>query len=424
MALRRRLQRVCVPSFLVMAACLAALPVTSGQNNDIQTPSLLFENLYYVAFPGSRIETFFQCLCDNTKKVCRYDYTLVNIPSYEVDAKLDTEDVSDGEMTGTTFLCHPGRFTPSDSLACVRLTDDFSWCEDQAFCQPVYVSTSSYGTCDVSCVSMAWITTSVRAVNFTGNPQVLAGFCPTNTVTSQAPATATTSTTTTSITTTAVVSSSVELNNSDGVKDVEILTILILIIVIIILILIVVFLVYRSRQKKVKPSMTNSEKHNAKESERNSTHNTTNEPEEEDMVPSTSKTVHRGSSSPPTTLGVSKHDSSDGGESFIQGQRPPNRLPPLEKSPQEANIENKNGGKKKKKQPKKGIRGNSYERDLGDGETWADRTEQNFLTENLPEPSPLPVRDMDSNSSAPSQGHNGNLKAEEKTEDGLAKVSE
>ena len=84
-------------------------------------------------------------------------------------------------------MCHPGRLAPIDAVSCVRSSDAFSWCEQQTYCQSVYVTTN-YTGCDWHCVNLLWIATDFSGANFTGNPEFVEGgaTCPADAVTTQA----------------------------------------------------------------------------------------------------------------------------------------------------------------------------------------------------------------------------------------------
>ena len=204
--------------------------------------------------------SFLQCLCDRSKKLCRQDYQLVTILNYIADGNPTSEDITEGDATGHTFLCHPGRFSNPDSVSCVRSSDALSWCEDQTYCQPVYVLTS-YATCASSCISMEWISTSFNGLNFSGNPEFVGGSCPPEVITTQGPVEP------------ILATSDPQTKCSDHINGLEIATFTVVIIIVILIVSsnCIIFQSIRNKKKIWTESKQNTSKYNVgKKNQQNS----------------------------------------------------------------------------------------------------------------------------------------------------------
>ncbi|RUS73337.1 hypothetical protein EGW08_018909 [Elysia chlorotica] len=255
-----RYRRYPTPSIsiaLSMAAWLCMVPVCSASDN--RTALLYFDNLYTIDFSGARMENLLQCLCDSRRKLCRQDYNLQSIHYYEAEQSLASEDISEGDATGTTFLCHPGRFASADSVSCVRSSEAFSLCDGQTYCQPVYVTTS-YAPCTASCVSLEWITTSLSGLNFTGYPDLVAGSCPPVTAspqTSETPSSPQTSETPPSpqTETPSPAPATAHPSASCGVNPVDVTTLIVVAAILVLMLSSIVYIIRQPRQ--VRPAVTN-----------------------------------------------------------------------------------------------------------------------------------------------------------------------
>ncbi|GFN89666.1 hypothetical protein PoB_001617200 [Plakobranchus ocellatus] len=270
------LHQFCLTLIPVLGVMLTNVSFSIGQDNGQPNATLVFDNLYNVTFPSSSLERFFQCLCNKNNKICRHSYNHVIVFDYEADANPESQDFSEGDATGNTFICHPGRFAPVDAISCVRSSEAFDWCNRVTYCRPVFVNLTFDASCDFSCVNIQWIATSLESRHFADTPELEEGTCgvilPTNEpesnkITTPVPSSSTEVPVSNPTTTPALSFCSNETsagagNLHQGSSQTSLLFALIVgwVVVAILIIMIVAFLVYRRYKRRVWAWNTNEKK--------------------------------------------------------------------------------------------------------------------------------------------------------------------